>query len=126
MTHIRVVNIAESFSKISECWKPHIAGTVNDAAVKLAKLDGEFIWHHHEDEDEMFLVIRGTLRMRIREGGTERELRVGPGEFLIVPRMTEHLPIADSEVHVMLFEPATTVNTGNAGGTRTVVDLPHI
>ena len=105
---VEVVNLAER-------WSPRIVGQVNDVHVKLVKLEGEFVWHAHEAEDEMFLVLSGRLRMRLRD----RELIAGPGEFLIVPRGVEHCPVADEEVHVLLVEPATTVNTGSAGGERT-------
>jgi mannose-6-phosphate isomerase-like protein (cupin superfamily) len=121
-----VVNLEEKLARIGEYWKPHIVGTVNDCLVKLVKFTGDFIWHRHDSEDEMFLVIRGRLRMRTREWGREEESIIEPGEFIIIPRGTDHLPIADAEVHVLLFEPQTTVNTGNAGGSRTVVDLPRL
>lgn len=123
-SRMRTVNINSMLERFSDHFKPHIVGRVNDSLVKLVKLEGPFVWHHHEEEDEMFLVIKGTLRMRLREEGSEREELVRPGEFIIIPRMTEHQPVADEEVHVMLFEPATTVNTGSAGGERTVTDLP--
>jgi len=111
-----VVNLDAAFARIPDHWKPRVAGAVNDCAVKLAKLRGEFVWHHHEAEDELFLVVRGTLRMRLRD----RELTVHPGEFLIVPRGVEHCPVADEEVHVVLIEPTTTLNTGNVRNARTV------
>ena len=98
-----------------------LAGELNGQHVRLVKLLGEFVWHHHDHEDEMFLVMRGLLRMRFRD----REVTVGPGEFIIVPRGVEHLPVADEEVHVMLFEPAATVNTGNVRNERTVDALPR-
>jgi len=112
---VEVVNLAERLGSIAERWSPKIVGQVNDVHVKLVKLEGEFVWHAHEAEDEMFLVLSGRLRMRFRD----RELIAGPGEFLIVPRGVEHCPVADEEVHVLLVEPATTVNTGSAGGERT-------
>jgi len=112
---VEVVNLAERLVSIAERWSPRIVGQVNDVHVKLVKLEGEFVWHAHEAEDEMFLVLSGRLRMRLRD----RELIAGPGEFLIVPRGVEHCPVADEEVHVLLVEPATTVNTGSAGGERT-------
>ena len=121
---MRVVNIEAMLERVHEPWKPHSVGQVNDCLVKVVKLDGPFIWHHHENEDEMFLVIRGTLRMHYRDGSGEREELIRPGEFIIVPRGTEHMPVADEEVHLMLFEPATTLNTGSAGGERTVSELP--
>jgi len=109
------VNLAEKLALIGEHWSPKAVGAVNDFHVKLVKLAGEFVWHAHEQEDELFLVLSGTLRMQLRDG----ELRVGPGELVIVPHGTEHRPVADGEVHVLLLEPATTVNTGTAGGERT-------
>ena len=112
---IEVVNLAERLASIAEHWSPKIVGQVNDVHVKLVKLQGEFLWHAHEAEDELFLVLSGRLRMRFRD----RELVAGPGEFLIVPRGVEHCPVAEGEVHVLLVEPATTVNTGSAGGGRT-------
>lgn len=124
---MRVVNLENKLAAIHDHWKPHVVGTVNDSAVKLVKFTGDFVWHHHDNEDEMFLVVRGKLRMCTREWGREEEHAVMPGEFIIIPRGVDHLPIADGEeVHVLLFEPQTTVNTGSAGGPRTVTDLPRI
>lgn len=123
---MRVVNLEQMFSRFTDHWKPHVVGQVNDCSVKLVKFQGPFVWHHHEAEDEMFLVVRGALRMHIREDGREREEVVGAGEFIIIPRRTEHMPVADEEVHVILFEPLETVNTGNAGGEKTVTELPRL
>jgi len=117
------VNLAEKLSLISDYYNPRIAGEINDAYVKLVKLKGEFMWHHHDAEDELFLVIKGTLRMMLQEDGREREVRVGEGEFIIVPHGVEHKPIADDEVHLMLLEPKTTLNTGNVRNERTVEKL---
>lgn len=111
-----VVNLAERFSGITEHWKPRIVGELNGQQVKLAKLRGEFVWHHHEAEDELFLVVKGTLLMRLREG----DVTIREGEFLIVPRGVEHQPVAEEEVHLLLFEPAGTLNTGNVRNERTV------
>ena len=111
-----VVNLAEKFALFSERWQPKVVGELNGQHVKLVKLLGEFVWHHHADEDELFLVVRGRLRMQFRGG----EVVVGPGEFIVVPRGIEHRPVADEEVHVVLFEPATTLNTGNVTCERTV------
>ena len=116
------VNIAASLAGVSDHWNPRIAGELNGQQVKLVKLLGEFIWHHHESEDELFLVMRGTLRMRFRD----RDILVGPGEFIIVPRGVEHMPVADQEVHVLLFEPAGTLNTGNVRNERTVEHLRRV
>lgn len=109
------VNLADKLALIADVWSPKIVGRVNDFHVKLVKLSGEFVWHAHEVEDELFLVLRGTLRMQLRDG----ETTVHEGELLIVPHGTEHRPVADGEVHVLLLEPASTVNTGTAGGDRT-------
>ena len=126
MSSIRVVSFAEKFATFNDYWSPRISGELNDNYVKLAKLKGEFIWHHHEQEDEMFLVVRGTLRMGIREKGTERELTIRPGEYVIIPRGVEHLPIADDEVHLVMVEPRTTLNTGNIRDERTREELPTV
>jgi mannose-6-phosphate isomerase-like protein (cupin superfamily) len=115
---IETINLAQKFELIRDYWSPRIAGELNDSYVKLAKLKGEFIWHHHDLEDEMFLVVKGTLRMRLRE----KDILVHAGEFVIIPRGVEHMPVADEEVHVLLLEPKSTVNTGSAGGERTVAD----
>lgn len=114
-----VINLKEKFAAISDHWKPKLVGELNGQHIRLAKLQGEFIWHAHEQEDEMFLVIEGSLQMLFRD----RKVTVSMGEFLIVPRGVEHCPVAKEEVHVLLFEPASTVNTGTAGGERTVTDL---
>src|SRR4030095_5082944 len=112
-----VVNLAETFAKFAEAWSPKIAGDVNDMQVKVVKMRGEFVWHHHDVEDELFLVVAGRLRMQLREGNKD----VGPGEFIIVPRGVEHCPLAlTDEVHVVLLEPRTTLNTGNVVNERTV------
>lgn len=110
------VHLETKFAQIHEHWSPHIVGELNGQHVKLAKLKGEFVWHLHDNEDELFLVIKGTLRMRMRD----REVTINEGEFLIVPCGVEHQPIADEEVHVMLFEPAGTLNTGNVRHAYTV------
>jgi mannose-6-phosphate isomerase-like protein (cupin superfamily) len=112
------VVLADAFAKIGEYWSPHIAGELNGQQVKLAKFDGAFIWHHHEHEDELFLVVRGAFTMEFRD----RNVELREGEMLIVPRGVEHRPVATQEVWVLLFEPAGTLNTGNAGGERTIQD----
>ncbi|MFL6711623.1 MAG: cupin domain-containing protein [Sulfurifustis sp.] len=116
------VNLAQKFSLFSDYWNPRIAGALNGQQVKLAKLKGEFVWHHHEHEDEMFLVIKGRLMIRLR---TE-DVVIQEGEFFIVPRGVEHQPVAEEEVHVLLFEPASTLNTGNVLNERTVEQLRRI
>lgn len=112
------VNLAQKLSLFQEYWSPRIVGELNDAYVKVAKLKGEFVWHRHENEDELFLVLKGRLRIRLRD----RDLWLEPGEFVIVPRGVEHLPVAEEEVHVVLVEPKTTVNTGDVQNERTVGD----
>lgn len=120
------VNLAQKFSAFREHWTPRIAGELNGQQVKLVKFQGEFIWHHHDHEDEMFLVIRGSFMMEHRHAdGTEHSILLNEGEFLIVPRGTEHRPVAAQEVEVLLFEPAGTVNTGNIRGPLTV-DVPTV
>ena len=109
------VNLAEKLALIRDYWTPKAVGSVNGFHVKLVKLKGAFVWHRHETEDELFLVLDGMLRMQFGD----REVAIGKGEFLVVPHGTEHRPVADDETHVLLFEPASTVNTGTAGGERT-------
>lgn len=115
---IRKVNLADALATFDELWQPRIVGEVNDCYVKVVKLKGEFVWHQHQQEDEMFLVLKGRLTMKLRDGDVE----VGEGELSIIPRGVEHMPVADEETHVMLFEPKTTINTGNVRGDRTVAD----
>lgn len=117
---VEKVNLSEKLGRINEHWSPHIAATLNGQHVKLVKLLGEFVWHHHDAEDELFLVVRGRLIMRLRD----REIEVNEGEFVVVPRGVEHQPYAAEEVEVMLFEPADTLNTGNVRNERTV-DRPQ-
>ncbi len=116
------VNIAQKFATFSDHWSPKIAGDLNDSYVKLAKLKGEFIWHQHDNEDELFLVIKGRLLLKFRD----REVWLDEGEFLIVPKGVEHCPVAEEEVHIMLLEPKTTLNTGNVQNERTVADLGRV
>jgi mannose-6-phosphate isomerase-like protein (cupin superfamily) len=113
------VNLTEKFSQFTDHWNPRIIGALNGQHVKAAKLKGEFIWHHHEHEDEMFLVTKGTLRMDFRD----RTEIINAGEFIIVPRGVEHKPVADEEVELVLFEPASTLNTGNVENERTRKNL---
>lgn len=119
---VRKVDLAEKFDLFHEYWNPKIVGEVNDAYVKLVKLKGEFVWHHHEDEDELFLVVKGRLVIRLRD----RDLRLEQGEFVVIPRGVEHLPVAEEEVHVLLLEPKSTLNTGNVQTDRTVHELERI
>ncbi len=120
------VNLADKLALFSDYYSPKIVGELNDTHVKLAKLKGEFVWHHHEAEDELFLILKGTLRMKYFDRDQEREISLHAGEFFIVPRGVEHKPIADEEVHLMLLEPKTTLNTGNVRNERTVAELEKI
>jgi len=116
------VNLAEKLNSISEHWKPKIVGECNGQMVKLVKFQGEFVWHKHDVEDELFLTVRGRFRMEFRD----RSVWLEPGEFLIVPRGVEHRPVADEEAQVLLFEPASTLNTGDVRNERTVEQLERI
>jgi mannose-6-phosphate isomerase-like protein (cupin superfamily) len=116
MKPIQVINIAQKLDLIKEPWQPRIAGEINDTCLKLAKLKGEFIWHQHELEDELFWVIKGNLVIKLRE----QDLHIHEGEFVIIPRGTEHMPVAQEEVQVVLLEPKSTLNTGNVHNERTV------
>jgi len=116
------VNLAEKLALFTDHWKPKIVGELNGQQVKLVKFQGPFVWHHHENEDEMFLVIKGRFRMELRD----RQVWLDEGEFLVVPRGVEHRPVADQEAHVLLFEPASTLNTGNVRSERTVERLERI
>jgi mannose-6-phosphate isomerase-like protein (cupin superfamily) len=119
---MNTVNLKEKFSRFTDYCNPRIIGEVNECQVKAVKLKGEFIWHHHDNEDELFLVVRGTLRMKFRD----REAIVNEGEFIVVPRGIEHCPVADEEVHIILIEPKSTLNTGNITNERTVAQLERI
>jgi len=116
------VNLSDKFSQIHEHWQPHIAAEPHGPLIKLVKFQGEFVWHHHDHEDEMFLVVKGQFRMEFRD----TSVTVKEGEFIIVPREIEHKPVADQECCVMLFEPASTLNTGNLVNERTVHQLNRI
>jgi mannose-6-phosphate isomerase-like protein (cupin superfamily) len=119
---IRKVNLAGAFGSFSDHWSPRIAGDVNDMHVKLVKLLGEFVWHQHEAEDELFLVVHGRMLMRFRD----RDVMVEEGEFIVVPAGVEHQPVAEQECHVLLFEPKSTINTGNITNERTRTKLDRI
>jgi mannose-6-phosphate isomerase-like protein (cupin superfamily) len=118
-TPIKVV-LAEKLARITRPWNPKIVAELNGQHVKLVKLDGSFVWHHHEREDELFLVLSGRLRIELRDGVVD----LAPGELVVVPRGVEHRPVADGEVEVLLFEPASTLNTGNVRDERTI-DAPE-
>ena len=115
---IKKVNLSEKFALIDEYWSPRIAGELNDSYVKLAKLKGEFIWHQHENEDELFLVVQGELVIELRN----QKAKLVEGEFIIIPKGVEHRPVAADEVHVMLIELKSTINTGNVQNERTLKD----
>jgi len=131
------INLAKKFSQIHEYWKPYIAGELNGQLVKLDKLKGEFVWHHHKNEDEMFLVVKGQFRIEFREKALDqsssdrnvratRTVELEEGEFIIVPRGVEHKPIADEECWILLFEPASTLNTGNVQNEFTLHELDRV
>jgi mannose-6-phosphate isomerase-like protein (cupin superfamily) len=119
---IEKVNIKDKLASFQDLWSPKIAGEVNESHVKLVKLKGEFVWHHHETEDELFLVLKGRLLIKLRD----RDVWLEEGEFVVIPKGVEHLPVAEEEVHVMLLEPKSTLNTGNVLNERTVADLERI
>ena len=116
------INIKQKLALFDEHWQPKIVGELNGQLIKLVKFQGPFTWHHHEKEDEMFMVVKGRFRMDFRD----REVWIEEGEFIIVPRGEEHCPVADEEAHVLLFEPASTLNTGNAESKLTVTELERI
>ena len=122
MSAIESVNLAAKLASFSETWSPKIVAELNGQMVKLVKFQGEFVWHHHEVEDELFLVLHGRLRMELRD----RHVWLAPGEMIVIPRGVEHRPCADEEVHVLLFEPASTLNTGNVVDARTRPVLDRI
>jgi len=115
---IEAVNLADRFGRFRDYWSPKIVGEVNDSFVKIVKVRGEFVWHHHEAEDELFLVVKGNLTIRLRD----REIRLNEGEFVVIPRGVEHRPEAREEAHVVLLEPKSTLNTGNVRDERTVAE----
>ncbi len=116
------VNLINKFNQFDEYWSPKIAGEVNDSYVKLVKVKGEFIWHHHDNEDELFLVIKGKLTIRLRQ----KDIYLEAGEFVIIPKGVEHMPIALEEAHLLVFEPKTVLNTGNVICEKTVSELQQI
>lgn len=122
MIQMTKVNLSEKFSRFDDLWNPKIVGELNGQHVKLAKIKGEFVWHTHDNEDEMFLVIKGSMTIELRD----QRVNLNEGEFFIVPRGVEHRPIAVDEAHIMLFEPAGTVNTGRVEHAYTVRDPDRI
>jgi mannose-6-phosphate isomerase-like protein (cupin superfamily) len=131
---VNKVNLREKFGRFNDQWKPKIVGELNGQLVKLVKFQGEFVWHKHDGEDELFLVVKGRFRMefravvkeRFRMEFRERHVWLEEGEFLIVPRGVEHRPVAEEEAHVLLFEPASTLNTGDVRNVRTVERLDRL
>ena len=119
---MQTINLQQKFSLFQDTWHPRIIGEVNDAYVKIARLKGEFLWHAHENEDELFLVIKGRLLLKLRD----RELWLEPGELTIIPKGVEHCPVAEEEVHVLLLEPKSTLHTGNVISERTVETIDWI
>jgi mannose-6-phosphate isomerase-like protein (cupin superfamily) len=126
-TVIQKINLAEKFASFSDYYKPRIAAELNGQMVKLVKFDSPFVWHHHDHEDEMFLVVKGRFKMEFKEqDGRERHEWIEEGEFIVMPRGTEHRPVAEQECWIVLFEPASTLNTGNVTNERTVAELQHV
>ena len=119
---MKKVNLAEKFSLFTDYYNPRIIGELNNQHVKAVKLKGEFVWHKHDHEDELFLVVKGMLKMELRD----KTIEINEGEFLIVPRAVEHKPVADEEVHIILFEPASTLNTGDVENEMTRATLEKI
>ena len=119
---IEKVNLSKKFDLFGEHWSPKIAGEVNDAYVKLVKFRGEFVWHKHDAEDEMFFVVKGEITIKLRDG----DVRLGEGEFAIIPRGVEHKPFAEEEAHVLLFEPKTVLNTGDVVNELTRPELERV
>jgi len=116
------VNLSEKFNLFRDHWNPRIVGEVNDCYLKVVKFKGDFVWHHHDQEDEMFMVIKGSFVMKLED----RDVQLNEGEFIVIPRGVEHMPVADEEVEVLLIEPKTTLNTGNLKNDRTVEVLQQI
>jgi mannose-6-phosphate isomerase-like protein (cupin superfamily) len=114
--------LSQKFNLFAEYWSPKIVGELNDSYIKLAKLKGEFVWHHHDDEDELFFIVKGKLLIKFKD----KDVLLDEGEFIVIPKGVEHLPVADQEVQVMLIEPKTTLNTGNVVNERTVENLNRI
>lgn len=119
---MEIVNVAQKFGLFQDYWHPKVVGELNDAYIKAVKLKGEFIWHHHEAEDELFLVVKGRLLIKL----CDRDLWLNEGEFVVIPKGVEHLPIAEEEAHVLLLEPKSTLNTGNVQDDRTVAELERL
>jgi mannose-6-phosphate isomerase-like protein (cupin superfamily) len=121
-SNVEKVNLAQKFTLFNEYWVPYIVGELNDSYVKVDKLKGEFVWHKHESEDELFLVKKGKLLIKLRD----KDVWLDEGEFIIIPKGVEHKPVADDEVHVVLIEPKSTLNTGDVRNEKTVAQLKRI
>ena len=119
---MKTVDLKEKLSQFNDLWSPKIVGELNGQLVKLAKLKGEFVWHHHENEDELFMVLNGKLTIKLRE----EDVHLSEGQFFIIPKGIEHMPVAEEECHVMLFEPKTVLNTGNVVNEKTVQNIKKI
>lgn len=122
MENVEKVNIAQKFTLFNDYWVPYIVGDLNESYVKVDKLKGQFVWHKHDTEDELFLVTKGKLVIKLRD----KDISLHPGEFVIIPKGVEHMPVADQEAHVVLIEPKTTLNTGNVRDEKTVSELKRI
>ncbi len=116
------INLAEKFARFTDQWSPKIVADLNDSHVKLAKVQGEFVWHQHAEEDELFIVVHGVLTIELRDG----QVTLGPGEMVVIPRGVEHRPVAAEEVHLMLIEPKATRHTGDVVSERTVHEYARI
>ena len=122
--HVQIekVNLSRKFSQFDDHWSPKVAAEINDFCVKLVKIQGEFVWHHHEAEDELFLVVKGSIVIKLRD----RDIYLEQGEFVVIPRGVEHMPLAAEEAHIVLLEPKSTLNTGNVQSERTLATLGRI
>ncbi|WP_427813608.1 cupin domain-containing protein [Enterococcus sp. 22-H-5-01] len=123
---MEIINLSDKFSQFNDTWSPKILGDIGDYQVKVAKFENEFTWHHHENEDEFFLVIEGLITIHVKENGKEVEYPLHSGEAMIVPKGVEHMPVSEGISQVLLLEPATTLNTGNVVNEKTVKDLDNI
>jgi len=124
---METINLAQKFARFSDYWDPKVIGELNNFAVKIVKVKGEFVWHHHDEEDELFFVVKGRLCIQVQEAsGSQRDIWIGEGELAIIPHGVEHRPVAEEETHVLLLEPATVLNTGNVQNERTVLRPEHI
>ena len=122
MENVEKINIAQKFALFNDYWVPYIVGELNDSYIKVDKLKGQFVWHKHDTEDELFLVTKGKLVIKLRD----KDISLDPGEFVIIPRGVEHMPVADQEAHVVLIEPKSTLNTGNVKDEKTITQLKRI